>query len=1623
MPGAETAAGVAELLGRSRKDLLDLTLRNPLLSFRPLKAKGVKVTDELPREVFRMLVGEEKAMYFVAAESESAASLAAVGDEGEGAAGDDPVPELLELMAESASHDDAPAARHVDNRLQTAHDRVRLEVRLRNTMRHAASSIEEQGVNILYLALGMLEWYESDSSEIARTAPLVLVPVALSRSSARARFKVRWTGEEVGANLSLAAKLRTDFQVGAPVFEDGEELNISEYFRQVGEAVAHLERWAVNDRAVQLGFFSFSKLLIYQDLDPAAWPEEEGPEDHPVVDALYGSDGFAEDPPSIPDDDNLDDHLAVADIHNVLDSDSSQNLAIVDSLDGRNLVVQGPPGTGKSQMITNLVAEAVARGKTVLFVAEKMAALKVVKRRLDGVHVGDACLELHSHTANKRTVLEELKRTMALGEPRLDDPAGDKALLEERRRRLNDYSRAVNEPVGESGLSPNALVGKLALIEGAVGAERPGAVEDRWPRLEVAEAASWRREEFVLAREIVREAQNLVEAVGAPRDHAYWGSRRRSYLPTDDRAVVDSLAAARAALAQHRKDAAALCEAAGSDADGHAAAHIEVLLHAARRVLQAPDVRRAEHRSPAWAAQADRIQELIDQLRELAKVRSQHEATVIPEAWDANVLSCRQALAAYESKWWRRLSGPYRRAVNQLRGWCKDAIPRTSREQLAVLDGILRAKRLRGNVEAARDLAAELFPGSRLEGPICEPAEWLLVLHREVESGTVAPVALDMLDALDQPDSSGARGALETAEAACRKSAIELADALTALSEVLEWDPARFAPDNNPLERPFPEMERWLGEAAQRPGALQEVVRFNQITARLAKSGLESVTEAAASWRGAGRHLVHLYERHFYRAWLERAFRERPVLAEFDGNTHGEVVERFRTMDVDRLLHNQALVAKLHWERVPRGHGGGQLAVLRREFEKKSRHLPLRRLMTEAGNAVQGIKPVFMMSPLSIAKFIPPGSLRFDMVIFDEASQVRPVDAMGAIMRGRQAVVVGDSKQLPPTTFFDRTAEDDDGEGSSTADLESILGMFSAQGAPERMLRWHYRSRHESLIAVSNHEFYDNGLVVFPSPDRGRESTGVLFRHGPQTHYQAGRGGRVNPGEARAVAQAAMEHAVARPKLTLGVAAFSLAQARRIEDELEILRRRDPSVEAFFRGHPQEPFFVKNLENVQGDERDVILISVGYGKTEGGYLPMNFGPLNRDGGERRLNVLITRARRRCVVHSNFVAADLDLRRSSARGVDALKTYLAYAETGRLGVAKATGRGSDSPFEDAVAAKLRAQGHEVEHQVGSAGFRIDLAVVDPRQRGRYLLGIECDGAAYHSARSARDRDRLRQQVLEGLGWTIHRIWSTDWFRNPDREIAKTEDAIRRAAALSNGGSVPPREDAVEATPADWRASASPTRASTTRASTPLERAERRPVVEESIVAADPYQLAEPAVSLFGWEFHEVPLHHVAAWAVEVVDVESPVHEDEVAARVAAAAKLKRVGSRIRSHLTKAVHLGVREGALVRKGHFLWRPGHEEATVRSRGDLPAGHKLRAPKMIPPEEIEAALLQVIEASYGISPDEVVARACRLMGFRRTGPKLASVFADALGSLVERGAVELRGQFLHLPEGTDPD
>ncbi len=395
----------------------------------------------------------------------------------------------------------------------------------------------------------------------------------------------------------------------------------------------------------------------------------------------------------------------------------------------------------------------------------------------------------------------------------------------------------------------------------------------------------------------------------------------------------------------------------------------------------------------------------------------------------------------------------------------------------------------------------------------------------------------------------------------------------------------------------------------------------------------------------------------------------------------------------------------------------GQMSIIRKELNKKRKLLPLRQLIDQTGEAIQEIKPVFMMSPMSIATFLPPGRLNFDTVIFDEASQVKSVDAFGAMLRGKQVIVVGDTKQMPPTNFFSTEVDLED-EDSETADIESILSLFRAKGVDERCLRWHYRSRHESLVAVSNTEFYDRKLVVFPSSGSNPDATGIKFHLNKNAFFDRGRTS-TNKEEAKAVAKAIMNHAKNRSHLSLGVAAFSAGQRDLIQVELELLRREDSSAENFFIMHPIEPFFIKNLENVQGDQRDVIFISIGYGRNESGKIAKNFGPVNNDGGERRLNVLITRAKYGLEVFCNFSASELDLDADTKHGVRALKHFLKYAETNELEMPIETGKGADSDFEEEVRHALMQKGHIVEAQVGMAGYFIDMAVKDPECLGRYL----------------------------------------------------------------------------------------------------------------------------------------------------------------------------------------------------------------------------------------------------------------------------------------------------------------
>lgn len=699
------------------------------------------------------------------------------------------------------------------------------------------------------------------------------------------------------------------------------------------------------------------------------------------------------------------------------------------------------------------------------------------------------------------------------------------------------------------------------------------------------------------------------------------------------------------------------------------------------------------------------------------------------------------------------------------------------------------------------------------------------------------------------------------------------------------------------------------------------------------------------------------FEVNYARWWLAEAVDEDEVLKRFVSAEHERRISEFRALDEEfTKVTRQWIRAKLcsglpSAENLQRNSEWG---VLRREITKKRMHLPLRQLLEEIPSAVLRLTPCLLMSPLSIAQYLSADASSFDIVIFDEASQIPVWDAVGAMARGKQVVMVGDPKQLPPTNFFDRAEASDGDSEDIEGDLESILDECLGASLPTRNLSWHYRSRHESLIAFSNHRYYGGGLVTFPSPVT--EDSAVSF-HFVGGQYEKG-GARINQPEARAL----VADLVARLKspgfrqsgLTIGVVTFNSEQQGLIEDLLDAERRKDPSLESFFSEVELEPVFVKNLESVQGDERDIMYFSITYGPDMNGAMSMNFGPLNRDGGERRLNVAVTRARHELRVFSSLRGEQMDLSRTKAIGVRDLKHFLEFAERGARALAEAH-HGSqddfDSPFEAAVAAALGRKGWQVHTQIGASSFRIDLGVVHPDLAGRYLAGIECDGATYHRSATARDRDKLREQVLRGLGWEIERIWSTDWWVDPggtlervharlnellaqDLECRTLEASAQQAvseAVQTLDESASDTAAALEATLAIALAAAKPPVSLQEVANEVPEPLYARAAAESSGTSTDrQFRSSQPeeavaAGAVSAERFYEYAYDAVLKPMIEwIVQHEGPVLDAVLARRIARAHGFQRTGARIQErveHLARQRFGSTEEAA----GSFYWPDG--------------------------------------------------------------------------------------------------
>ncbi len=1564
-------------LETSRRELLDLTYQNRLLNFRELTGSGVRVVEERSDHVLELLYTKGKAMQFDA--SPLAPDTAGPDHDS-----------LLEDYLAQHRNEQAPAynspeslaERQSDARLQTPYTEEVLERRLLNTFYKARESIEEQGVNTLFLALGSLYYTDEAKPGATLRAPVILLPVVMSRTNVRAAFKMSYNGDELCRNVSLEAKLKELGVDGWPDLveaDDQDELTPGTYFDSVSRCIAARPDWRLERNEIALGFFSFQKFVMYKDLDPKAWPAEATLEDHAVVSRLIGDIGFAAEPVVLPRDCRLDDVLNPAALFHVVDADSSQAEVLAEVATGRNMVIEGPPGTGKSQTITNLIAQSVAAGKTVLFVAEKLAALEVVKRRLTSIGLGDLVLEFHSNKTSKAAFLADLKQVWEQGAPRVEGFDANLKRLTESVGTLNRHADDVNQPIGQTGFSPYRLFGLLPRLQRLLADRQP-------PELEIPGWVEWTEARYEAVLEWTRELEVLVREVGAVDEHPFRDSRLVVALPGSLPGIA---AAAERAQTAHRQLLAAwqpLADELQVPAD-LSLREVRTLLALLAEMTAWPDLATLPVDNPAWLIQADDIAAALDCAANVARLTAQWRPHLAEAAWDhPDAEALRACLAAYLPVWYRWLSGTYRAASRQLKPLWRIAPPGKLRDRVAGLQAIADVQQARSVLREKDGLMGQLF-GSQWRAELSQADRLRQIgaairhLHATVRRPELrAPLCA----ALGRGFSSSAfRAVWEPAQQALDRYEAELRNVLQQLDvRVAERDEERdFLAQSLAVQGA--RLERWMTDIHRLP----PMARFNAMRQHLQGEDLSGLAAVAGAWTGSATHLGELLTWRWGAAILQACLQTHPQLARFSGGLADRWVSNFRDADLKLFAHNRARVLKLHHANLPDRQGAGEMAILNKEFNKRARLMPIRRLMAEAGRAIQHAKPVFMMSPFSVATYLPRGSMLFDLVVFDEASQVKPVDALGAVARGRQTVVVGDSRQLPPTAFFEKLMDETADDESETKDVESILGQFNARGAHRNMLRWHYRSRHNSLIDYSNHAFYRDQLVVFPSPDAARTRLGLHFIHLPDCIYERGAHRARNPMEAQRVAEEVMRHAVEHPAETLGVVAFNINQMQEIADRVEILRRQRPECETFFGNHAAEPFFVKNLESVQGDERDVIFISVGFGRDAEGRLHMAFGALNGEGGERRLNVLITRAKQRCLVFSSIASDQIVVGPAAKAGVRHLKDFLRFAEQGACDGAERTTNEPEAPFELEVARAITALGYQVQHRVGSAGCSIDLAVAAPESPGRYLLGVECDGARYHASRWARDRDRLRQSVLEGLGWRIHGVWSRSWFDDHQGETSRLAAAIRQSA----------HPDAAAAKPLPQP---------------PAEIQREQKASADAGPRAVPYACATLQPLPGDQGFEGLAENRIADLLMAVVAVESPIHVDEALRRVTEAAAVKRVTQRIRETFQGAVALLTRTRKVTLEEQILWAAGKPLDVVRNRAGV-AGVSSSI-EQVPYAEIALAFETILKSAFRISEDEICRETLDLLGLGLLSPQRRAHLVQTLQRSVAEGRLKRQGEFL---------
>lgn len=1340
-------------IDRWQRRLLDLTLRNPLLNHKAATTSLKLICPEPDRLEDRLAAGDKIAICSVPRPS---------------AQGQD------ESIHRKRTGDSIAEeyAREALGKKQVLVDLPEAELsgRAVEIYRKAQTALQEGGSNTLYLSLGFLLWKRDEEDDRRFRAPLILLPVTLERTSVRSGIKMVMHDDEPRFNTTLLEMLRKDFSIDIKGLDgalptDHSGIDVKLVWDTVRAAVKDAPGFEVFEEVV-LGHFSFAKYLMWKDLVDRTEALRESPVVRHLIDTPREQ--FKSDIEFV-DGARLDVEYDPVDLLIPRAADSSQVAAIATAEKGKDFVIIGPPGTGKSQTISNMIAHLLGRGKSVLFVSEKTAALEVVYRRLNEAGLGNFCLELHSSKAKKADVLNQFRVCWDNASTRsVDDWKEEGNRLKILRDKLNRVVTHLHK-VHRNGLTPHYAIGVKV---------RDHRLSNLY-KLGWASASQHDAAQLKSMREAVDRLAIQVKAIGNISSSPFKSVSAKDWSPAWENQVVEVASRLSRDCQNTQAACAAFCKAVGFELPDQKISRLEALADLSSLLCVSYKKQTAFALGSDGEEHIEALELAVTNLKQYAEAQAS--------------LSC-----AYEPLAWKKLDGESlgRRWKESEQQWF---LKRWLSQRAIIKEFQQGGAQGKPNPAADSDILSTL----RKHGEEIDRLDPKLAQFRDWKAHNTDPIAAEKLKDLGNRVRVAVGKLVDDTESLIAlRSKIKtlLADGndLLAPDTVLTRSAKSFMESLNRFKHSCGEFESLAGDALRRElcekeralDVVQDTVdgitrqhhdlkdwcAWQKRRTEAIDLDLLPLVEAIEDGRVRPEVIDASFEAAYCQWWSGAVIGEDEVLRTFSTAEHEIDIQRFREVDTKFQKLTAQYISAVLSGNVPVKDDvkkSSQWGVLRHELQKKTRHKAIRQLMQEIPDVVTTLAPCLMMSPLSVAQYLSADQKNFDVVIFDEASQITVWDAVGAIARGKQVIVTGDPKQMPPTNFFGRNDDGADDEvGGDEADLESILDEMLGAGIPKRTLELHYRSRRESLIAFSNAKYYDNCLVTFPAPvfpDRGVK----LVQ--PSGFYARG-GARHNEGEAKAIVAEIVrrlkhEDPAVRNQ-SIGVVTFNSEQQTLIQNLLDEACK-DSSIEwAFSKENVLEPVFVKNLETVQGDERDVILFSITYGPDQSGHVTMNFGPLNRTGGERRLNVAMTRARTEMIVFSTLSPERIELSRTQSLAVAHLKHFLEYAAKGPSTIGSFV-NGSvgdfESPFEVAVARGLKERGWQVHPQIGVSAYRVDLGIVNPDAPGSYLAGIECDGAMYHSSAYARERDKIRQGVLQDLGWTLYRVWSTDWWTNAAKAL--------------------------------------------------------------------------------------------------------------------------------------------------------------------------------------------------------------------------------------------------------------